>query len=82
MLRLVGHPVAINPDQELARIAQARGWEVLRFDRLGRRLKAGAALVSAVLAGGIGSAVVTRGRFRLGNSKRSQLRALAPRRLL
>ena|SRR5438067_7571828 len=81
MLRLVGHPVAINPDQELARIAQAQGWEVLRFDRLGRRLKAGAALVSAVLAGGVGSAVVTRARSRLGSSKQSPLPALAPRRL-
>ena len=81
MLRLVGQPVAINPDQELARIAQTEGWEVLRFDRLGRRLKAGAALASAVLAGGIGSAVVTRGRSRPVSSKQTHLRALTARRL-
>ena len=40
----VGHPVAVNPDGTLARIAREEGWEVLRFDRLGRRLKTAAAL--------------------------------------
>ena len=40
MLRLVGHPVVVNPDRELLRVARQEGWEVLRFDRLGRRLKA------------------------------------------
>ena len=39
MLRAVGHPVAVNPDATLARIAAREGWEVLRFDRLHRRLK-------------------------------------------
>ena len=39
MLRLVGHPVAVNPDAELGRVARAEGWEVLRFERLGRRLR-------------------------------------------
>ena len=44
MLRAVGHPVAVNPDSALARVAREEGWEVLRFDRLGRRLRvAGAA---------------------------------------
>lgn len=33
MLRSVGHPVAVNPDRDLARIAKANGWEVRRFDR-------------------------------------------------
>ena len=31
MLRLVGNPVAVNPDTELGRIARAEGWEVLRL---------------------------------------------------
>src|SRR6476661_550123 len=39
MLRVVGHPVAVNPDAELARVAADEGWEVMRFDRLGRRLR-------------------------------------------
>jgi HAD superfamily hydrolase (TIGR01490 family) len=52
MLEVVGHPVAVNPDAELRRVARERGWEILRFDRLGRRLKTGAGL--AVLAAGAG----------------------------
>lgn len=31
MLAAVGHPVAVNPDRELARAARARGWQVERF---------------------------------------------------
>ena len=60
MLRLVGHPVAVNPDAELGRVARAEGWEVLRFERLGRRLRVlGAAGVAAAL-GGLGSVVLSR----------------------
>src|SRR5919112_2463096 len=44
MLRVVGHPVAVNPDAALARVAREEGWAVLRFDTLGRRLKAGGAI--------------------------------------
>jgi HAD superfamily hydrolase (TIGR01490 family) len=33
MLELVGHPVAVNPDKELARIAREREWEVRDFER-------------------------------------------------
>ena len=57
MLRLVGHPVAVNPDRELDPIARAEGWEILRFDRLGRRLKALLGVLAAT-AGGAGSAAV------------------------
>ena len=39
MLRLVGHPVAVNPDKELARVAREEGWEIMRFERLGRKLR-------------------------------------------
>jgi len=49
MLRVVGHPVVVNPDPDLRRIAAEEGWEVLHLDRLGRRLKVGAAAL-AVLA--------------------------------
>jgi HAD superfamily hydrolase (TIGR01490 family) len=58
MLRLVGHPVAVNPDKELARTAREERWEVLRFDRLGRRLKAAVGLLGAAVAGGVGSAAL------------------------
>jgi HAD superfamily hydrolase (TIGR01490 family) len=74
MLRVVGHAVVVNPDPALARIARAEGWETLRFDRLGRRLKAGLGLAAAT-AGGIGSAALAmrggRGRAaRLGLRRR------------
>jgi HAD superfamily hydrolase (TIGR01490 family) len=58
MLELVGHAVAVNPDRELLHVARERGWGVLRFDRLGRRLKTAVALAGAAAAGGIGSAAV------------------------
>jgi HAD superfamily hydrolase (TIGR01490 family) len=60
MLRAVGHPVAVNPDATLARIAREQSWEVLRFDRLHRRLKIAAAALAAAAAGGAGRAVVRR----------------------
>jgi HAD superfamily hydrolase (TIGR01490 family) len=59
MLRLVGHPVAVNPDAELARVARAEGWDVLRFERLGRRLRVG---LAAAAVGGIGSVALQRAR--------------------
>jgi HAD superfamily hydrolase (TIGR01490 family) len=68
MLEVVGHPVAVNPDRELGRVARERGWQVMRFDRLGRRLRVTVALAGAAAAGGVGSAALARrgGRSRRG----------------
>ena len=33
MLEAVGHPVAVNPDRVLARLARERDWEVVQFVR-------------------------------------------------
>lgn len=33
LLECVGNPVAVNPDRELARIAEERGWTITRFTR-------------------------------------------------
>jgi HAD superfamily hydrolase (TIGR01490 family) len=74
MLRTVGHPVVVNPDNGLARIARDEGWEILRFDRLGRQIKTGLALAGAAAAGGIGSAAIaTRARraSRTGHVRRT-----------
>jgi phosphoserine phosphatase len=60
MLRAVGHPVVVNPDAELGRVAREEGWEVLRFDRLGRRLRVAAAALGAAAVGGIGSRALQR----------------------
>ena len=56
MLRLVGHPVAVNPDKELARVARQEGWEIMRFERLGRRLRIAAAATAVASAAAIGAA--------------------------
>ena len=69
MLRAVGHPVVVNPDPELARIAVQEGWEVLRLDRLGRRLKIAVALSAGAALAGLGG--VVRGRA----GEREQARA-------
>ncbi|MDQ3935406.1 MAG: HAD-IB family hydrolase [Actinomycetota bacterium] len=55
MLRLVGNPVAVNPDTELRRVAQQEGWRIIHFDKLRRRLRiaAGVGAVGTVgVAGG------------------------------
>jgi HAD superfamily hydrolase (TIGR01490 family) len=65
MLEVVGHPVAVNPDKELARVAQERNWETREFEhpvRLRDRVPVPAAgptiAVSGVLAAaGAGVAV-------------------------
>ena len=74
MLRAVGHPVVVNPDVQLASVASDEGWEVVRFDKLARRLRiaaiaGGAGLVAA--GGGYAAARATRpgglrGRLGLG----------------
>jgi HAD superfamily hydrolase (TIGR01490 family) len=51
MLRAVGNPVAVNPDPPLAQVARAEGWQVMRFERLGRRLVALAVTLLATVAG-------------------------------
>jgi HAD superfamily hydrolase (TIGR01490 family) len=33
LLEVVGHPVAVNPDRALARVARERGWEVRAFTK-------------------------------------------------
>ena len=62
MLRAVGHPVVVNPDATLARIAREEGWEVLRFERLGRRLALAGSVLAATALGGVGSVALARRR--------------------
>jgi HAD superfamily hydrolase (TIGR01490 family) len=65
MMRAVGHPVAVNPDHTLERIARDEGWRIMRFDRLGRRLRlAGSAGALAMVGGGGGYALARRRRRR------------------
>jgi HAD superfamily hydrolase (TIGR01490 family) len=62
MLRVVGHPVAVNPDPALQRIARQEGWRIMRFDKLGRRIKLVAGAAGLALAAGGGGFVVARAR--------------------
>jgi HAD superfamily hydrolase (TIGR01490 family) len=62
MMRVVGHPVAVNPDRTLERVAREEGWRIMRFDKLGRRLRWAAAVGSVALVGGGGGYVAARAR--------------------
>jgi HAD superfamily hydrolase (TIGR01490 family) len=68
MLETVGHPVAVNPDGELERIAYERGWPIVIF---ARRTKRAIALGSAAtLAGGGMAATYFLGRHHARSRRR------------
>jgi HAD superfamily hydrolase (TIGR01490 family) len=62
MMRAVGHPVAVNPDRALERVARDEGWRIMRFDKLGRRLKWAAVVGGVMLVGGGGGYAAARTR--------------------
>jgi len=64
MLRAVGNPVAVNPDEALLRVAREEGWRVMRFERLGRRLALAGAAATALAVGGAGGTIAVRSRVR------------------
>jgi HAD superfamily hydrolase (TIGR01490 family) len=64
MMHAVGHPVAVNPDAALQRVAREEGWQVMRFDKLGRRLRIGALATGVALVGGGGGYAAARMRPR------------------
>jgi len=66
MLRVVGHPVAVNPDRALERVARAEGWRIIRFDKLARRLRIAASAGALALVGGGGGYLAARLRPRPG----------------
>jgi HAD superfamily hydrolase (TIGR01490 family) len=77
MLRCVGHPVAVNPDAELERVARAEGWRIIRFDKLGRRLKIAGGV--AALAAGASTVGWASGRITERNSRKAKVRRRLPR---
>jgi HAD superfamily hydrolase (TIGR01490 family) len=62
MMRAVGHPVAVNPDRVLERVAREEGWRIMRFDKLGRRLRWAGVVGSVLLVGGGGGYAAARTR--------------------
>lgn len=75
MLRTVGHPVAVNPDRELRKEAEAEGWDVRDFRRPVRlrarivqtaghpRTQVTAGVIAAVVAAAIVGWLVVRSRL-------------------
>lgn len=74
MLRAVGNPVVVNPDRELERVARAEGWEVLRFDKLRRRLRLASLAAALALVGGGGGYAAGRLRERRRVRRRRRFR--------
>jgi HAD superfamily hydrolase (TIGR01490 family) len=60
MLRAVGHAVVVNPDADLLEIARQEGWQVMRFEKLGRKLAIVGATALAAAAGGIAASLSKR----------------------
>jgi HAD superfamily hydrolase (TIGR01490 family) len=61
MLETVGHPHAVNPDKELRKVAEERGWPVLTFARpvsLSRRIVQGVPRPSPTAAALAGATVI------------------------
>lgn len=73
MLEVVGHPVAVNPDRMLLKVARDRGWEVRHFVRPVRLLRLGSVPDKLpAIAWGAGTIVVAGGAvllWRRGSAK-------------
>jgi HAD superfamily hydrolase (TIGR01490 family) len=75
LLEAVGHPVAVNPDKALRRLAAERGWEMVRFERpitlrarlaeLPRPVPIISGVAVAVLAAGLVALALWRARRRV-----------------
>ncbi len=73
MLRAVGHAVVVNPDGPLLEIARQEGWQVMRFEKLGRKLAIVGATALAAAAGSLG-ALASRRRNGSRGSRHPRLR--------
>jgi HAD superfamily hydrolase (TIGR01490 family) len=60
MLEVVGHPVAVNPDNGLESVARTRGWPIVEFSRTARRVVR--TTTAAVGAAGLATATYALGR--------------------
>jgi len=58
MMEVVGHPVAVNPDSELAAVAHDRGWPIVIFARKTKRAVAFSGVIAfTATAAGVGYAL-------------------------
>ncbi|HWF54728.1 MAG TPA: HAD-IB family hydrolase [Solirubrobacteraceae bacterium] len=75
MLEAVGHAVVVNPDPALLKTARERGWQVIRVDHLGRRLKTLAAVAGTGGVGGLAALSLA------SRARRARRRLLDPSRM-
>ncbi len=66
MLEVVGHPVAVNPDRELERIARARGWPIVEFSRTAKRVVRTTTAATGAAGLALGTYLLGRRHGRLG----------------
>jgi hypothetical protein len=66
MMEEVGHPVAVNPDSELERVAHERGWPVVIFARRTKRAVALSAMATMAAAAATGAYALGRRHGRAG----------------
>lgn len=59
MLNAVGNPVVVNPDRELADVAEQKSWPVIRTEKIETHLRNGLALAVLGAAGALGRSVAT-----------------------
>jgi hypothetical protein len=93
MLEAVGHPVAVNPDRELRKIAEDRGWEVRQFrnpvrlrSRIAsavppKRVGIAAAVVGTAAVGAVLTWVVLRSRIDRDAARDARIDAVARERV-
>jgi HAD superfamily hydrolase (TIGR01490 family) len=55
MLEVVGHPIAVNPDNGLEAVARTRGWPIVEFSRTARRV----IRTTTASVGAVGLAITT-----------------------
>lgn len=78
MLEAVGHPVAVNPDRALAKVARQRGWEIRQFTkpvRLRDRVTIATPVATASIAALAGAALLLWRHY--GNRERGTAAATA-----
>jgi phosphoserine phosphatase len=82
MLETVGHPVAVNPDRELARLACQREWEIREFDqsvRLRRRVPTPSSAPTAAVGGVLAAVGLGVAGYRWAQSRQRPRLALGHR---
>jgi HAD superfamily hydrolase (TIGR01490 family) len=80
MMEEVGHPVAVNPDSELERVAHERGWPVVIFARRTKRAVALSAMATMAAAAATGAYALGRRHGRAGALARIAQQQITPRR--